>query len=297
MHILKLVFALFFLSIFVISSACSSGQTTTSSTQEYSQYQLEYRIAQNYPDLFWCDPDYYPISREGQEQANALEQFSSIKANGSEFAAILEHLALPNKSDFSDQEKLLIYKEHKLLSYGISITPAGGLYNFVVRTGENEGKRLEGTVTSTGQIKVLKEETSFNTCPICLTAETLISTPTGQIPVQQLKTGIPVWTINERGELTALPILKTSSTAVPSEFEIVRITLADGRTLAASPGHPSADLIPLAAYHEGDVLDGSIIVSLENESYNGGFTYDLLPDGPTGFYLANGIILKSTLVR
>ena len=31
--------------------------------------------------------------------------------------------------------------------------------------------------------------------------------------------------------------------------------------------------------------------------YAGGFTFDLLPSGPTGTYFANGVLLGSTLSR
>jgi hypothetical protein len=295
---IKLVIVIGILFLLLIPAACIVGETTTStSNQEYSQYRLEYRLVQKYPDIFWCDPDYYPVSREGQEQANALEQFSNIKNNTDEFAAILEHINLPNKTNYSDLEKLSIYKEHKLLSYAISINRSGSIYNFVLRVGENAGKRIEGTITSKGQTEVLKEETSYNTCPICLTEGTLISTPTGLAPVEQLTVGMLVWTQNESGEFAARPILKTSSTAVPAGFKVIKLRLADGRTLTASPGHPSSAMIPLSAYKNSDILDGSVIVRLEQESYDGNFTYDLLPAGPTGFYIANGILIGSTLVR
>jgi hypothetical protein len=36
-------------------------------------------------------------------------------------------------------------------------------------------------------------------------------------------------------------------------------------------------------------------VSATLEPYDGGFTFDLLPDGPTGVYIADGVQLGSTL--
>ena len=38
----------------------------------------------------------------------------------------------------------------------------------------------------------------------------------------------------------------------------------------------------------GDTLDGSHVLSAEREPYDGGYTYDLLPGGDTGFYFADG---------
>jgi hypothetical protein len=285
------------IGLIFISSCVNGTSSTSTSTLNYSRYQLEYRILQNYPDVFWCDPDLFPVSREGQGQANAITQFADIKNKLSEFTAILEHLNFPNKTDYTDLEKLSIYKEHKLLTYAVSLSPSGNLYDFVILIGENQGKRIEGTITFSGQIQVTKEETSFNTCPICLTAGTLIDTPEGQLPIEQLQPGMMVWTQNDSHRLSAVQVIKTASTAVPAGFLVIRIVLADGRNLAASPGHPTTSLIPLGNYKIGDNLDGSTIVKLGIENYDEGYTWDILPAGPTGFYIANGIWLKSTLAR
>jgi hypothetical protein len=290
------VFTMLIGLIFV--SSCVNGTSSTStSAPNYSQYQLEYRIIQNYSDVFWCDPDLFPVSREGQEQANALTQFPDIQNNLSEFTAILEHLNWSDKTDYTDLEKLSIYREHKLLSHAVSVSPSGNLYNFIILIGNNQGKRIEGTIGYDGQIQVIKEETSFNTCPICLSAGTLIDTPEGQLPVEQLKPGMMVWTQNDSHIKMAVPVTKTASTAVPAGFLVIWIVLADGRHLAASPGHPTTSLIPLENYKIGDNLDGSTIVKFEKENYDEDYTWDILPAGPTGFYMANGIWLNSTLVR
>jgi hypothetical protein len=286
--------ALFITVILLASTACNNGGGSSStSVPVYSQYQLAYRVLQAYPDYFWCDPDYYPIARD--EQTPALEQYPVIRDNIAEFEAILEQTGLVNKTDYSDQEKLTIYQEHKKINYAVSLTSSGDIYNFIIRVGKDQGKSIQGTITSSGLIEVFKEESSFNTCPICLTSGTLISTPLGEIKVEQLKTGMLVWTQNESGERVASPILKTSSTRVPASFRAVQVNLADGRMVTASPGHPSADNILLGDYKVGDILDGSKVVSLDNFDYNGGFTYDLLPSEPGGLYWANGILLKSTL--
>ncbi len=89
-----------------------------------SRYGLEYQLLSNYPDVFWCDPDYYPVARQGQEEKNAEEQFAAIQANKDEFAAILQKLGLPQKPGYSADEKLAIYREHKTLTYAVQMTPA-----------------------------------------------------------------------------------------------------------------------------------------------------------------------------
>jgi hypothetical protein len=77
---------------------------------------------------------------------------------------------------------------------------------------------------------------------------------------------------------------------------MVKVTLADGRTVAASPGHPAADGRELGGLRAGDKLDGASVITVELVSYRGGATYDLLPSGGTGLYRANGVLLKSTLL-
>ena len=286
--------------------ACASGPTpspapsstpspTPTPTATFSQYQVAYRLLANYPDFFWCDPDFYPIAREGGEQANALQQFPIIQANTAEFSAILQHLALPDKTDYTDAEKLSIYREHKLITRAVTLTASGNNYDFSIRTGQNQGKHYEGTITPSGKITVTKEETSFNTCPICLTKGTLIDTPAGPMPVEQLQPGMIVWTVDESGKRISAPIIKTSSTPVPPSFSVIKLNLIDGRTVTASPGHPTAEMRPLSDYKVGDLLNGSIVAVVEHLIYDGGATYDLLPSGGKGLYWANGILLGSTL--
>jgi hypothetical protein len=256
--------------------------------------QLEYRLFAQF-DVFWCDPDFYPVARPGAEQANANAQFPTIQANEGEFSAILNYLNLSNKASYTDEEKLLIYRQHKKLTYAVQMTASGDAYNFSLRVGEGQGWRYDGTISSTGKIAITSQVVSFNTCPICLTKGTLIDTPSGTIPVEQLRQDMLVWTMDGSGNRVAVPIIQTVSTSVPQSFMVVKITLADGRTVSASPGHPSTVRKTLGDYQVGDILDGSQVVAIERVAYTEGETYDILPAGVTGFYWANGILLLNTL--
>ncbi len=277
----------------IYNSACAPQQPVPTVT--YSVPELKYLLLSEFENVFYVDPDFYPVAREGQEEKNALEQFPDIKANTAEFSAILEHLSLPDKSEYTDGEKLLIYREHKKLTFGVEITPLGDTYRFILRVGEDQGERIEGTITPSGEIKVLKREPSFNTYPICLAAGTLIDTPDGLVPVEQLDEGMNVWTINDSGDRIAGAIVKTVMTPVPPYFQVIRLGLSDGRTVTASPGHPTVEGRPLGKYHVGDTLDGARVVRVERTAYDGEATYDLLPDSLSGLYWANGFLLKSTL--
>ncbi|MDP3878824.1 MAG: Hint domain-containing protein [Dehalococcoidales bacterium] len=261
----------------------------------YSLPELKYLVLDSFDEVFWCDPDFYPVGRPGQEENNALEQFTLIRSDEAEFSAILQRLNLPGKDDYADEEKLLIYREHKRLTYQVEMTLSGATYQFSLRVKEGQGERIEGTVTASGSIKVSRREPSFNTCPICLTKGTLIDTPGGPVPVEQLHEGMTVWTADSAGNRVRGVVLKTAMVPAPSSFQVVKVTLSDGRTVTASPGHPTAEGRALGDYRNGDNLDGTPVVAVEHVSYDGA-TYDLLPSGGTGLYWANGILLKSTVV-
>ncbi len=263
---------------------------------EYTLPELKYLVLDSYGDVFWCDPDFYPVAREGQEEKNALEQFLDIRADAAEFSAILQRLGLPDQAGYTDEEKLLIYREHKKLTYQIEMTASGNIYQFTLRVTEGQGERIEGTVTSSGKIRVVKREPSFNTCPICLAKGTLIDAPSGQVPVEQLGEGMMVWTVDSEGNQVPAVVLKTAKTLVPSSFQLMKITLSDGRFVIASPGHPTAEGKALNDCRVGDALSGAVVVAVEHLAPSDGFTYDLLPSGGTGLYWANGVLLKSTIV-
>ncbi len=281
----------------MFAGACAKQGPVTPPTPPvvYSVPELKYKLIANFGDVFYVDTDFYPVVREGQEEKNALEQFPVIKADKVEFLAILQHLGLSDKADYTTEEKVNIYREHKKLTRGIEMTASGDVYNFVLRIGEVQGERIEGTITTSGKITVLKREKSFNTYPICLSLGTLIAVPGGQVPVEQLQVGMVVWTVDVLGQRVAARVEKTVVTPVPSSFQVVRVILNDGRSVTASPGHPTADGRGLGNYAAGDILDGATVVSVERVNYDGGATYDLLPSGTTGLYWANDVLLMSTL--
>jgi hypothetical protein len=282
-------------ALVLLPLACKSQPTPTPVV--YSAPELKYRLISNFGNVFYCDPDLYPVAHPGQEEANTLEQYPIIKANDAEFSAILEHLGLPNKAEYTDEEKLLIYREHKVLTYGVELTASGDIYDFTLRVGEGQGQgyRISGTITPSGNITVLKQETSFNTCPICLAKGTLIDTPSGPVPVEELSQGMAVWSEDDSGKRVSATVVETSVTPVPPSFQVVTVRLNDGRAVTASPGHPTAEGRPLGNYRVGDSLDGALVIAVEHLSYEKESTYDLLPSGATGLYWANGILLRSTL--
>ena len=136
---------------------------------------------------------------------------------------------------------------------------------------------------------------SGGNCPICLSGNTFIDTPDGPINVKELKVGMAVLTQDSSGLKQTGIIINTGKTLVPPTHMMVHVILADKRELYVSPNHPTADGRLFGELGVGDTLDGSKITSVALVPYNGTYTYDILPSGPTGFYWANGILVKSTL--
>jgi len=263
----------------------------------YSIPELKYILLGNFDNVFYVDSDYYPIAREGQEEQNALEQYTEIKANDAEFTAIINHLELPSKDEYSVEEKLLIYREHKILNRAVQLTINGDIYNFSLRVEEGQGELVKGTITHSGKIKILKREESFNTYPICLAKGTHIETSVGPVSVEKVHKGMLIWTVNDSENHVLVPVIKTSNTLVPFSFRVVKVELSDARTITASPNHPTADNKALGNYEVGDTLDGALIISIEYIPYTENATFDILPAGSTGLYWVNSILLKSTLTK
>ena len=246
----------------------------------------------------YCDPDSYPIARQGGEQASAIAKFPEIQANTELYTAIISHEKL-SATNVGDAEKLIIYRVYKNLN-ALSLTTAGNGYAFSYRVRSTTGAasylmvagsvRVDGVVTVTS-----RTPTGAPNCPICLAAATLISTPNGDVRVTEIKQGMLVWTAGVDGERIAAPVLTVGSIQVPAGHLMVHLVLADGRELLASPGHRTADGRQLGLLARGDSLDGSTISVWELVPYAGDRTYDLLPAGPTARYWANGILLSSTL--
>jgi hypothetical protein len=245
--------------------------------------------------IFFCDPDYYPVAR-GDELQAAVEHFPAIAADTERYNAILEHLVLAPQTNPSDSTKLRIYREDKRLA-SITLTGAGDGYSFQLREEEAKGAvfSVSGTVDRIGNVDVSSRSASYGGCPICLSGDTRIATPAGQVPVRALAVGAMVWTLDGEGRQVAVAVLRVGHVPAPPGHTFVLLRLTDGRTLLASPGHPTADGRRLGTLAVGDTLGGSRVSALTRVPARDSATYDLLPAGPSAAYWANGILLRSTL--
>lgn len=260
-----------------------------------SPTELKYRVLEEFPDFFFCDPDFYPVAR-GDEMTRARERFPEIQMNQEEFQEILDHLGLSGTTTFTDDQKLDIYREHKKLN-AVHFEAAGDAYQFQIKTGQEglQGSIITGLIEAGGSIEILQQDSGVITCPICLAAGTLIDTPRGPVPVEELRVGELVWTQDEAGRRVSAPILKTGNMEVPASHQMMQLLLEDGRGLWASSGHPTAHGLRLGDLQIGDRLDGAQVIHIEYVPYRARYTYDILPAGSTGFYWANEIMIGSTL--
>jgi hypothetical protein len=209
----------------------------------------------------------------------------------------LAHLAYPIATSYTQAQKLAVYRDWKVLR-ALQLDLAGDVYHFVARftNDEQTGVIVDGLIDADAQITISSQEDAEPPmCPICLARGTRIATPGGSIAVEDVRAGMTVWTVGADGAPTRAVVVAVGMTPVPAWHRVVHLVLADGRSLIASPSHPLADGRLLGAISPGELVDGSIAVTVKSEPYAGGATFDLLPSGPTGTYWADGVPLGSTL--
>lgn len=285
----------------VILAACGSAAAPPSPTVAPSPLpvvELKYRVFEQVGRPWYCDPDYYPIARANEADL-ARQRLPEMQQDTATYAAILAHNGLAAAVPLTDEQLLAVYHDWKDLQR-LELKPdaSGSSYTFSELVRPASGKqsdKVDGRIDTSGQVTVLNRTAGgYLNCPICLSSATRIDTPMGPRPVTDLRVGDIVWTLSADGERVAGPILETGSLQAPTGHQVLHVSLADGRSVTASPGHPTVEGRPLGALAVGDVLDGSRIVAIAALPYIGR-TYDLLPAGPTGAYWADGVLLGSTL--
>lgn len=248
--------------------------------------------------LVYCDPDLFPVGR-GNGLETARRRLPQIRANASAFRAILAYVGIPPGSKLSDRQIVAISDAYKQIS-AIQLRAQGVGFAFSVEVPGSSSasgvEEVDGTVSRTGSVRITSRHPGRRpNCPICLAKGDLVETPSGPVAVQEVRVGMAVWSADGQGARIRARVAAVGRTVVPLGHEVVRMTLADGRTLMASPGHPTIDGEPIGAFRVGDPFDGGIVSALAVVPYRAAFTYDLLASGPTGAYFVNGILLGSTL--
>jgi hypothetical protein len=260
--------------------------------------ELKYRIIETFGHLSYCDPDEWPIRHDDGIDL-ARQHLPEIRADQPTFTAIAARLGLdPSAASFTVDQQVAIYAAWKELR-ALQLDPAGDGYRFDVLVAPDPkigNTRIVGTITRAGAINVeQRAEADPPACPICLARGTLIDTPDGAVPAEAMRPGMAVWTVDRASRRTAGVVVRVGSAVVPATHRVVHLTLDDGRSLTASPGHPLPDGRRLGHLRQGDTLDGSLVVRADLLLYGQPATFDLLTSGETGFYWAGGVLLASTL--
>src|ERR1700716_1025282 len=58
-------------------------------------YELKFRVMDAVGTPVYCDPDFYPVARDGSEQTNAIAAYTAIRAQTDLYAAIVAYEHLP----------------------------------------------------------------------------------------------------------------------------------------------------------------------------------------------------------
>src|SRR6266850_3719385 len=114
----------------VLLVACGAASPSPVGSPQ-SVYELKFKVMDAVGTPVYCDPDFYPIARDGGEQANAITEYPKIRAQADLYAAIVAHEHLPS-GDLTDTQKLTVYRADKLLN-ALVLTQNGNEYAFEFR--------------------------------------------------------------------------------------------------------------------------------------------------------------------
>ena len=125
-------------------------------------------------------------------------------------------------------------------------------------------------------------------------AGTPIATPSGERAIAELAVGDLVYSV-DHDAIVVVPIARVNRTPVGADHRMLRVTLASGRVLEVSVGHPLPDIGHFDDLRPGSALLGVQVIDVQSVSYEHAATYDILPASDTGTYFAAGLLVGSTL--
>lgn len=131
-------------------------------------------------------------------------------------------------------------------------------------------------------------------CCHCLSKGSKILTPKGYVTVEKLKLGNLVMTVGSNGKLKAAKIAKQTKIKAGTKHVMLRVVLMDGSIAEFTPTHPDINGISfIKSIHSNKLINQ--IKEVKLIKYNFTYTYDILPEGSTGAYIVDGVLLGSTL--
>jgi len=263
-------------------------------SQSLTTPDLKYRLIDTIGAPLFCGP---PVVRMPSDDEASQEVAALRSQDATSFDAIVHHEKLDAAHLTADDDRRIVQQVQMLQA--LPLQADGQVFRFDYIAGRPSPEHVVGTIDDHGVISLESHDpTQFpgrGGCPICLAATTRIGTPDGPILVSDLRAGMLVWTV-DAGKRVAAPIAIVRYTPAPFGHRVIRVVLADGRAVVASPGHPTGDGRRVGELNPGDLLDGSRIAAMDVLPYAGD-TWDLLPLSSTGTYWADGVLLGSTLAN
>jgi hypothetical protein len=130
--------------------------------------EVRYRILAHFKDVFFCDPDVFPIGLSpALARKRALDTFPEIKQDQEAFRVIVHHLGLTETRTLSDEQEFLIYGEWKKLRGAVHLERLDDQFKFNVSLKEKTGDiSVQGLVNRQGSLTILKRENTFFMCPL-----------------------------------------------------------------------------------------------------------------------------------
>jgi len=255
---------------------------------------MKYRLIDTIGPPLFCGP---PVVRMPSDDEASQEVAALRSQDPTSFDAIVHHEKLDAAHLTAEDDRRIVQQVQVLQA--LPLQADGQLLRFDYIAGRPSPEHVVGTIDDHGVISLESHDpTQFpgrGGCPICLAATTRIATPHGPILVSDLRAGMLVWTV-DAGKRVAAPIAIVRYTPAPFGHRVIRVVLADGRAVVASPGHPTGDGRRVGELNPGDLLDGSRVAMINVLPYSGD-TWDLLPLSSTGTYWADGVLLGSTLAN
>ena len=274
-------------------TACGSAKYSGLS-QPLTTPDLKYRLIDTIGPPLFCGP---PVVRMPSDDEASQEVAALRSQDATSFDAIVHHEKLDAAHLTAADDRRIVQQVQVLQA--LPLQADGQLFRFDYIAGRPSPEHVVGTIDAHGTISLESHDpTQFpgrGGCPICLAATTRIATPDGPILVSDLRAGMLVWTV-DAGKRVAAPIAIVRYTPAPFGHRVIRVVLADGRAVIASPGHPTGDGRRVGELNPGDLLDGSRVATINVLPYSGD-TWDLLPLSSAGTYWADGVLLGSTLAN
>ncbi|HVL90118.1 MAG TPA: Hint domain-containing protein [Actinomycetota bacterium] len=262
---------------------------------------LQFIVLDRFGPPVACDPDTYPVGRADGERHAADQWWSELNVGSTHGRAIIDRLGWAFPPSAAEVDRVAAYREYKKLRT-VQMTLVDRAYQFEINAAPPGGSgswdggpatRYVGFILPDGRIESVIEHPIDVNCPVCLDGETRIRVPGGERPVRLLRQGDPVLSVGRGGETIVTTVRRWVRR--PAHGPLLAFELADRRRLRMAGAHPLPDGRPAGMLAPGDELGGSRILRRDAVEPSGGATYDILPDGPTGHYWANGILVASTI--